>query len=131
MILDFNISMMEPFAVNFAPVFIAGMGFGAGFGFRSLPIVRRFAGNIFSMGVIGLGAVICYDFYTNTLYIQQTFTVPFLVHVLAGFIGIMLFAFDSVFPPIPGFPPVTIYSNFVGLGVAGLAIGFLFPPLGS
>jgi hypothetical protein len=126
---SFNISEMEPFAAHFAPIFLGGMGFGAGFGFRGLPIIRRLAGNIFSIGVIGLGAIVCLDFFASTLYYQITFTLPLLVHVLAGFVGIMLFAFDGIFPPIPGKPPVTIYSNIVALGVAGLAVGILIPPI--
>ena len=126
---SFNISEMEPFLAHFAPIFIGGMGFGAGFGFRGLPIIRRIAGNIFTVGVIGLGAVLCLDLFASTLYYQITFTLPLLVHVLAGFVGIMLFAFDSIFPPIPGKPPVTIYSNIVALGIAGLAAGTLIPPI--
>ena len=125
----FNVSEMKPFVAHFAPIFIGGFGFGGGFGFRGLPLIRRIAGNIFTVGVIGLGAVLCLDVFANTLYFQLTFTLPLLVHVLAGFVGIMLFAFDSVFPPIPGKPPVTIYSNIVALGIAGSAIGFLIPPL--
>ena len=126
---SFNISEMEPFVAHFAPIFIGGMGFGAGFGFRGLPIIRRIAGNIFSIGVIGLGAIVCLDFFASTLYYQITFTLPLLVHVLAGFVGIMLFALDTIFPPIPGKPPVTIYSNIVALGLAGLAAGALIPPI--
>jgi hypothetical protein len=126
---SFNISEMEPFVAHFAPIFIGGFGFGAGFGFRGLPIIRRIAGNIFTVGVIGLGAVFCLDLFASTLYYQITFTLPLLVHVLAGFVGIMLFAFDSIFPPIPGKPPVTIYSNIVALGIAGLAAGTLIPPM--
>jgi len=125
----FNRSEMEPFVSVFVPIFIGGMGFGAGFGFRRLPIIKRIAGNIFTVGLIGLGAVLCLDWLTSTLYIQITFTAPFLVHFLSGFVGIMLFAFDSVFPPVPGEPPFTIYSNIVALGVAGLAIGLLIPPI--
>ena len=127
----FNISEMEPFVAHFAPIFIGGFGFGAGFGFRGLPLIRRIAGNILSAGLIGLGAVLCFDFFQGVLYFQFTFTIPFLVHILAGFMGLMLFAFDSVFPPIPGKPPVTIYSNIVALGMSGLAVGFMIPPLGS
>jgi len=125
----FNISEMEPFVSVFVPIFIGGMGFGAGFGFRRLPIIKRIAGNIFTVGLIGLGAVLCLDWLTSTLYQQITFTMPFLVHFLSGFVGIMLFAFDSVFPPVPGVPPFTIYSNIVALGIAGLAIGLLIPPI--
>ena len=125
----FNISEMTPFVAVFVPIFIGGMGFGAGFGFRQLPIIKRIAGNIFTVGLIGLGAVLCLDWLTSTLYQQITFTMPFLVHFLSGFVGIMLFAFDSIFPPIPGTPPVTIYSNIVALGIAGLAIGLLIPPI--
>ena len=73
---SFNRSDMTPFTVHFAPIFIGGMGFGAGFGFRNLPIIRRFAGNIFSIGVIGLGAVICLDLFNAILYFQFTFTLP-------------------------------------------------------
>jgi len=125
----FNISEMEPFVAHFAPIFMGGFGFGAGFGFRGLPLIRRIAGNIFSIGIIGLGAVVCFDLFASTLYFQFTFTLPLLVHVLAGFVGIMLFAFDSIFPPIPGKPPVTIYSNIVALGIAGLAAGTLMPAI--
>ena len=124
-----NISEMEPFVAHFAPIFMGGMGFGVGFGFRNLPIFKRFAGNIFSAGLIGLGIVLCLDLLLSTLYYQITFTLPLLVHIIAGFVGIMLFAFDSVFPPVPGKPPITIYSNIVALGTAGLAVGLLIPPL--
>ena len=124
----FNVSEMEPFVAHFAPVFIGGFGLGAGFGFRGLPIIRRIAGNIFSVGLIGLGATICFDFFQGVLFYQLTFTIPFLVHILAGFVGLMLFAFDSLFPPIPGTPPFTIYSNIVALGFAGLTVGFMIPP---
>ena len=127
--LPFNVSEMEPFLAHFAPVFIGGFGFGAGFGFRGLPLIRRIAGNILSAGLIGWGAVLCFDCFQGVLYFQFTFTMPFLVHILAGFMGLMLFAFDSVFPPIPGKPPVTIYSNIVALGVAGLAAGFMIPSI--
>lgn len=125
----FNVSEMKPFAAHFAPIFIGGFGFGAGFGFRGLPIIKRIAGNIFSLGLIGLGVVFCLDFFDAVLHFQFTFTIPLLLHVIAGFVGIMLFAFDSIFPPIPGKPPVTIYSNIVALGVAGLAVGVLIPPI--
>ena len=128
---SFNISEMEPFVAHFAPIFIGGMGFGVGFGFRNLPIIKRFAGNIFSAGLIGLGIVLCLDFFEATLYYHLTFTFPYLCHVITGFVGIMLFAFDSVFPPVPGKPPFTIYSNIVALGTAGLAVGFFIPPLGN
>jgi hypothetical protein len=127
--LPFNVSEMKPFTAHFAPVFIGGFGFGAGFGFRRLPLIRRIAGNIFSAGLIGLGVVLCLDIFESILHFQFTFTMPYLCHVIAGFVGIMLFAFDSVFPPVLGTPPVTIYSNIVALGIAGLAIGFLIPPL--
>jgi hypothetical protein len=128
---SFNISEMKPFVAHFAPIFMGGFGFGAGFGFRRLPIIKRIAGNIFSAGAIGLGAVFCLDLLQSTLHYQMTFTLPLLVHIIAGFVGIMLFAFDSVFPPVPGKPPITIYSNIVALGTAGLAIGLLIPPLES
>ena len=126
---SYNLSEDEPFLAVFAPIFMGGMGFGAGFGFRRLPIIRRLAGNIYSVGAIGLGAVLCFDWLVSTLHIQITFTLPLLVHIISGFTGIMLFAFDSVFPPVSGAPPITIYSNIVALGVAGLAVGLLIPPL--
>jgi hypothetical protein len=125
----FNVSEMKPFTAHFAPIFIGGFGFGAGFGFRGLPIIKRIAGNIFSLGVIGLGVVLCLDFFDAVLHFQLTFTLPLLIHIIAGFVGIMLFAFDSIFPPVPGKPPVTIYSNIVALGVAGLAVGILIPQI--
>ena len=125
----FNVSEMKPFTAHFAPIFIGGMGFGAGFGFRGLPLIRRIAGNIFTVGAIGLGAVLCLDLFEGVLHLQFTFTLPLLIHIIAGFVGIMLFAFDSVFPPVPGKPPVTIYSNIVALGFAGLAVGILIPPI--
>ena len=102
------------------------MGFGLGFGFRRLPIQQHFAGNLFSIGLIGLGAVVCLDIENASLYYQYTFTLPYLIHVLSGFLEIMLFAFDSLYPPDKG-PPFTIYSNFFALGMAGLAIGFEYP----
>jgi hypothetical protein len=120
---------MEPFIALFVPIFIGGMGFGAGFNFRQIPIIKRIAGNIFTVGVIGLGAVLCFDWLTSTLYQQITFTIPLLVHILSGFVGLMLFAFDSIFPPVPGEPPFTTCSNTVALGIAGLAIGLLIPPI--
>jgi hypothetical protein len=126
---EFNISQMKPFVAFMAPIFIGGMGFGAGFGFRNLPLIRRIAGNILSAGLIGLGAVVCFDILNAVINFQFTFTLPFLIHVITGFVGIMLFAFDSIFPPIPGKPPVSIYSNIVALGMAGSAIGFLLPPI--
>ena len=122
----FNLSVMEPFTAHFAPIFIAGMGFGFGIGFRRMPIMERIAGNIFSAGVIGMGAILCLDIFEGTLYCQYTFQMPLLFHVLSGFIGIMMFAFDSIFPPSSG-QPLTIYSNFLALGLAGFAVGTLIP----
>lgn len=126
-LLNFSIIQAHKFESKFAPIFIAGMGFGLGIGFRRMPVRQHLAGNLFSAGLIGLGAVVCLDIEHASLYYQYTFTYPYLIHVLSGFIGIMLFAFDSRYPPENG-PPLTIYSNFLALGMAGLAIGFEFPP---
>jgi hypothetical protein len=124
-----NISEMKPFSAHFCPIFIGGFGLGVGFGFNQLPIIKRLAGNIISLGAIGLGVVLCLDLFEGILHFQLTFTLPMLLHVLVGFVGIMLFAVDTVFPPIPGKPPIHIYSNMVALGMAGLAIGLIIPPI--
>ena len=125
-LLNFSIVQANKFQSHFAPIFIVGMGFGIGIGFRRMPVRQHLAGNLFSAGLIGLGAVVCLDIEHASLYYQFTFTYPYLIHVLSGFLGIMLFAFDSLYPPANG-PPLTIYSNFLALGMAGLAIGFEFP----
>lgn len=122
-LLNFSIINAEKFDSIFSPVFIAGMGMGIGIGFRRMPIRQHLAGNLYSAGLIGLGAVLCLDIQDQALYYQFTFTYPFLIHIISGFIGIMLFAFDSLYPPDNG-PPITIYSNFFALGMAGLVIGF-------
>lgn len=120
---NFSIINAARFESKFAPILLAGMGFGFGIGFRRMPVMKHLAGNIFSTGLIGLGAVLCLDLEDNALYYQYTLTYPYLIHILSGFIGIMLFAFDSLFPPENG-PAITFYSNFFALGIAGLAIGF-------
>ncbi len=120
---NFSIINAAKFESKFAPILLAGMGFGFGIGFRRMPVMKHIAGNIFSTGLIGLGAVLCLDIEDNALYYQYTLTYPYLIHILSGFIGIMLFAFDSLFPPENG-PAITFYSNFFALGMAGLAIGF-------
>ena len=121
-----NVTESNSFVSHFAPIFMVGMGFGLGLGFRRMPVFQRIAGNLFSMGLIGLGAVVCFDIEDWAIYYQLTFTFPYLIHILSGFIGIMMFAFDNIFPPENG-PPVTLYSNFLAIGMAGLAIGFKFP----
>jgi hypothetical protein len=125
-IFSFNVTEVDSFISHFAPIFIVGMGFGLGLGYRRMPVYPRIAGNLFSAGVIGLGLVVCLDIVNTAVYYQFTYTYPLLFHILSGFIGIMLFAFDSIFPLETG-PPITIYSNFVALGIAGLAIGFKYP----
>jgi hypothetical protein len=122
-----NITESDNFVSHFAPIFMVGMGFGLGLGYRRMPVFQRIAGNLFSMGLIGLGAVVCFDIENWSIYYQLTFTFPYLIHVLSGFVGIMMFAFDNIFPPENG-PPITLYSNFLAIGMAGLAIGFKFPP---
>lgn len=122
-----NVTEADSFISHFAPIFMVGMGFGIGLGFRRMPVLQRIAGNLFSMGLIGLGAVVCFDIVDWSIYYQFTFTFPYLMHILSGFIGIMLFAFDNILPPKNG-PPFTLYSNFLAIGMAGLAIGFKFPP---
>ena len=47
--------------------------------------------NLVSGGIIGLGGVFCFDLLAQTIYVQYTFTFPLLLHILASFIGIMMF----------------------------------------
>jgi hypothetical protein len=93
-----------------------------------MPMMQRIAGNLFSAGVIGLGGIVCLDFEDWSIYYQYTFTYPLLLHILSGFIGIMMFAFDNIYPPENG-PPISLYSNFIAIGMAGLAIGFKIPQI--
>jgi hypothetical protein len=124
----FNLTDADKFVSHFAPVFMIGMGFGFGIGFRRMPVMKRIAGNLFSVGVIGLGGIVCLDVEDWSIYYQYTFTYPLLLHILSGFIGIMMFAFDNIYPPENG-PPISIYSNFIAIGMAGLAIGFKIPQI--
>lgn len=119
---EFNITYMEPFMSVFSPILIAGMGAGAAIG----DTFGLLSGNVYSFGVLGLGAVVCIDPLLATVYIQQTFTLPLLIQILAGFAGIMMFPvhFDKLYTS--GFP-LTIYSNFFAMGLSGLAIGLLIP----
>ena len=112
----------EPFMSIFSPIFIAGMGAGAALG-DTFGLV---SGNVYSFGVLGLGSVVCIDLLLATIYSQFTFTLPLLIHILSGFAGIMMFPvhFDKLYAS--GFP-LTIYSNFIALGVAGLAVGLMIP----
>jgi hypothetical protein len=128
--LDFfplNLTHATYFQSNFAPLFILGMGFGLGFGYRRLPVFPRLAGNIISVGFIGYGGVLCLDIQDEIIYYQFTTFFPYLIHIISGFIGIMMFAFDNIFPPESGLP-FTFYTNFIGIGIAGVAVGFEFPP---
>ena len=122
----FNLTDADKFVSHFAPIFMIGMGFGFGIGFRRMPVMKRIAGNLFSAGVIGLGGIVCLDIEDWSIYYQYTFTYPLLLHILSGFIGIMMFAFDNIYPPENG-PPISLYSNFIAIGMAGLAIGFKIP----
>jgi hypothetical protein len=117
-----NLSIMEPFIAHFSPVLIVGMGFGAGIA----DTIGLFSGNIYSLGVIGLGGVLCIDAFAKTIYAQYTFTFPLLIHVLSGFVGIMMFPIhlDSLYTS--GLP-FKIYSNFVAFGLSGLTIGVPIP----
>lgn len=114
----YNVSS-DPFGAIFSPVIIAGMGAGAGIGDN----FGLLSGNVYSFGVIGLGGLFCLDAVMQTIHIQYTFTFPLLVHILAGFAGIMLFPvhFDKLYAS--GFP-LFIYSNFLALGYSGFTIGF-------
>jgi hypothetical protein len=122
----FNLTDTDSFISHFSPLFIVGMGFGFGIGLRRMPILERIAGNLFSAGIIGLGGIVCLDIEDWSIYYQYTFTYPLLIHVLSGFIGIMMFAFDNIFPAENG-PPISVYSNFLAIGMAGLAIGLKVP----
>jgi len=114
----YNVSS-DPFGAIFSPVVIAGMGAGGGIGDN----FGLLSGNVYSFGVIGLGGLFCLDAVMQTIHIQYTFTFPLLVHILAGFAGIMLFPvhFDKLYAS--GFP-LFIYSNFLALGFSGFTIGF-------
>ena len=118
----YNLSIMEPFVSMFVPIIAAGMGFGGGIGdkFDSL------TGLLYSVGIIGLGAVLCLDALMKTIYVQFTFTFPLLLHIFASFVGIMMFPVDFDFIST-NFLPLFIYSNFIAIGYSALAIGF---PLG-
>jgi hypothetical protein len=115
----YNVSVNEPFGAIFSPVVIAGMGAGGGIGDN----FGLLSGNVYSFGVIGLGGIFCIDVVMQAIYVQYTFTFPLLVHILAGFAGIMLFPvhFDKLYAS--GFP-LFIYSNFLALGFSGFTIGF-------
>jgi hypothetical protein len=107
------------FAAYFAPIFIGGLGGGISFGFRRLPIVRRVAGNIFFSGVIVGGVVLCFDPVNFTTYFLLSAVVPPWLGFISGYVGIMLFGYDNIFPlPIP----FTFYSNFIAFGVAGFTV---------
>ena len=118
----YNLSIMEPFMAHFSPIFIVGMGFGAGIGDK----IGLLTGNVFSLGVIGLGGVFCMDPFAKTIYVQYTFTFPLLLHILSGFAGIMMFPVNFNFISSSGFP-FAIYSNFIAFGISGLAIGIPIP----
>jgi hypothetical protein len=125
--LSLNLTETTHFQSNFAPLFILGMGFGLGFGYRRLPVFPHLAGNLFSIGFIGYGGVLCLDIQDRAIYYQYTDFFPYLIHIISGFIGIMMFAYDNIFPSENGLP-FTFYSNFIGIGMAGVAVGFEFPP---
>jgi len=119
---NFTISVMEPFMSIFSPIVIVGMGAGAGIG----DTIGMITGNVYSLGVVGYGAIVCVDFMLATVYVLFTFMLPLLIHILSGFTRIMMFPvhFDKLYAS--GFP-LFIYSNFLALGVAGLAIGLTIP----
>jgi hypothetical protein len=117
-----NRSEMQPFVSMFAPIIAAGMGFGAGIGDKFGSIT----GLLYSGGIIGLGAVLCFDILKETIHVHFTFTFPLLLHILSSFIGIMMFPVDFDFIS-DNFLPFFIYSNFIAIGFSGLAIG---TPLG-
>ena len=59
-----------------------------------------------------------YNWLERTIHINYGFIYPMYFGFLSGFIGVMMFAVDSLFPP-PGGPPITFYSNFFALGWTG------------
>jgi len=115
----------ENFMANYSPIFIAGVGFGGSLGFRRMPTYQRLTGNIFSVGLIVVGVVFCYDWFKPKPIYHPVLLEP-LVYFLAGFIGIMLFAYDDLFTSTHGVPPVTFYSNLIAIGIAGSIIGIKF-----
>ncbi len=117
----YNLSLMEPFVAHFSPVFLIGMGFGAGIA----DTIGLFTGNVYSFGVIGLGGILCIDAFAKTIYVQYTFTFPLLIHILSGFIGVMMFPVNLNF--ISSSLPIVIYSNFVAFGLSGLTVGIPVP----
>ncbi len=119
---EYNLSIMQPFVSMFAPVIAVGMGFGGGVGDKFGSIT----GLLYSGGIIGLGAVLCFDALMKTIFVQYTFTFPLLLHILVSFVGIMMFPVDFDFIS-ENFLPLFIYSNFIAIGYSGLTIGV---PLG-
>jgi hypothetical protein len=117
-LINITIVQNENFSAVSAPIFFTGVGFGVGIGFRRMPIIRRFAGNIGFVGLLVVGGLLCYNWLERTLHINYGFIYPMYFGFLSGFIGIMMFAVDSLFPP-PGGPPITLYSNFLALGWTG------------
>lgn len=118
----YNLSIMEPFVSMFVPIVAVGMGFGAGIGDKFGSVT----GLLYSGGIIGLGAVLCFDALMKTIYVQYTFTFPLLLHIITSFIGIMMFPVDFDFIS-ENYLPLFIYSNFIAIGYSALAIGI---PLG-
>lgn len=115
---EYNLSIMEPFLAHFAPIIIAGMGFGGGIGDK----FGVLSGLLYSLGVIGLGGVFCIDALAKTIYIHYTFTFPLLLHLLSSFVGIMMFPVNFDFLATSGLP-IFIYSNFIAIGYAAMVIG--------
>lgn len=120
-----NLSQNEPaFVAMYSPVVIAGMGFGGAIG----DTIGLASGNVYCGGGIGLGGIVCLDFWTRTIHTQTTFTFPLVVYIISGFTGIMLFPvhFDKLYAS--GLP-LSIYSNFIAVGLAGWTVSFFFPML--
>ena len=117
-LINLTIVQNENFSAVSAPIFFTGVGIGVGMGFRRMPIIRRFAGNIGFVGLLIVGGLLCYNWLEHTLHINYGFIYPMYFGFLSGFVGIMMLAVDSLFPP-PGGPPITLYSNFLALGWTG------------
>ena len=117
-LINITIVQNENFSAVSAPIFFTGVGIGVGMGFRRMPLIRRFAGNIGFVGLLIVGGLLCYNWLEHTLHINYGFIYPMYFGFLSGFVGIMMFAVDSLFPP-PGGPPITLYSNFLALGWTG------------
>jgi len=115
---NLTIVQNENFTALSAPILFAGIGFGLGFGYRRLPIIQRFAGTIGFVGVLVVGGLLCFNWLEGKIHLNVGFIYPTFLGFMSGFVGVLMFAVDSLIPP-PGGPPFTLYSNFVAIGCVG------------